>query len=547
MPLWILSGGFFPVDGAPAVLRALMLANPVTYGVAAIRLGLGATAGAPVGMAWRWRCWPRARQGSSRGPCRRWGGRSTGDLGWAGPALFGAAFAGATLLPLSSEAAFAAALAGGMDPSSALAWATAGNTLGCALNVALGRWARDRMEPRLRASRAGTQALEAVERWGGWSLALSWLPVVGDPLTVAAGVARVPLWLVAVVVPGCGSRATRRSRLRWACGNAAGSDSNRVNRSRWASRHRTRAGTSFEPDRAPPPPTRVCNCPGARLRPAGAHPLGPRAGSGAPHAHDGRPCARPPLPVRARSPACRRGRPRAVRPQRRRLDLRQRRRATVRESVLSVAAAQPGMRRIVDHLSSAPSERAILRHTTARPCLLSPTPSPRSTPTAAAFLGAYDALTPEQRSSARRRWLDRRRDRAAPRQIRDGHADDSAEAGRGRRRPPRRRDARRRAPRHPRWRFCARTPGRRCRPPPSRSSGQTVRPTPAGATASPTSRTQWAAFAAELRPRPPRRALMAHPRAGALRADGAARFIGAHIDHHARQLARLRASDGFPA
>lgn len=52
MPLWILSGGFFPVDGAPAVLRAVMLANPVTYGVAAIRLGLAGpeAAGAPVGL-----------------------------------------------------------------------------------------------------------------------------------------------------------------------------------------------------------------------------------------------------------------------------------------------------------------------------------------------------------------------------------------------------------------------------------------------------------------------------------------------------------------
>ncbi|HEX8386658.1 MAG TPA: ABC transporter permease [Rubricoccaceae bacterium] len=52
MPLWILSGGFFPVDGAPAVLRAVMLANPVTYGVAAIRIGLAGpgAAGAPVGL-----------------------------------------------------------------------------------------------------------------------------------------------------------------------------------------------------------------------------------------------------------------------------------------------------------------------------------------------------------------------------------------------------------------------------------------------------------------------------------------------------------------
>ncbi|HEX8299129.1 MAG TPA: ABC transporter permease, partial [Rubricoccaceae bacterium] len=50
MPLWILSGGFFPIDGAPDVLRWAMLANPVTYGVAAIRIGFGTPAGAPVGL-----------------------------------------------------------------------------------------------------------------------------------------------------------------------------------------------------------------------------------------------------------------------------------------------------------------------------------------------------------------------------------------------------------------------------------------------------------------------------------------------------------------
>ena len=131
-----------------------------------------------------------------------------------GPALFGAAFAGATLLPLSSEAAFAAALVRGMPPAEALAWATAGNTLGCALNVALGRWGRTRAEPRLAASAAGRHALAAVERWGGWALAASWLPVVGDPLTLAAGVARVPLGVVAVVVPAL--RLARYAAIAWA-------------------------------------------------------------------------------------------------------------------------------------------------------------------------------------------------------------------------------------------------------------------------------------------------------------------------------------------
>ena len=133
---------------------------------------------------------------------------------WGGPALFGAAFAGATLLPLSSEAAFAAALAGGMPVPAALAWASAGNTLGCALNVALGRWGRARAAPRLQASRAGRRALAVVERWGAWSLGLSWLPVIGDPLTVAAGVARVPLGVVAAVVPAL--RVARYAAIAWA-------------------------------------------------------------------------------------------------------------------------------------------------------------------------------------------------------------------------------------------------------------------------------------------------------------------------------------------
>ncbi|HKQ96299.1 MAG TPA: ABC transporter permease, partial [Candidatus Polarisedimenticolia bacterium] len=45
MPLWLLSGAFFPAAGAPGWLRALMAANPLTYGVAALRHLLGPAAG----------------------------------------------------------------------------------------------------------------------------------------------------------------------------------------------------------------------------------------------------------------------------------------------------------------------------------------------------------------------------------------------------------------------------------------------------------------------------------------------------------------------
>lgn len=40
VPMWLLSGAFFPLDGAPAWLRAVMAANPLTYGVAALRRAL---------------------------------------------------------------------------------------------------------------------------------------------------------------------------------------------------------------------------------------------------------------------------------------------------------------------------------------------------------------------------------------------------------------------------------------------------------------------------------------------------------------------------
>ena len=37
LPIWLLSGAFFPATGAPAPLRWLMTINPLTYGMAALR------------------------------------------------------------------------------------------------------------------------------------------------------------------------------------------------------------------------------------------------------------------------------------------------------------------------------------------------------------------------------------------------------------------------------------------------------------------------------------------------------------------------------
>lgn len=52
MPMWILSGALFPPSGAPGWLRAVMLVNPVSHALDAVRAALysgGGMAGAPVG------------------------------------------------------------------------------------------------------------------------------------------------------------------------------------------------------------------------------------------------------------------------------------------------------------------------------------------------------------------------------------------------------------------------------------------------------------------------------------------------------------------
>lgn len=110
--------------------------------------------------------------------------------------LFVLALVAATLLPAQSEAALVGLLLSGTySTAGLLAAATLGNTLGSLVNWLLGRsiehYRKRRWFP------ASAEQLERAQRWyrryGRWSLLLSWLPVVGDPLTLVAGVMREPL------------------------------------------------------------------------------------------------------------------------------------------------------------------------------------------------------------------------------------------------------------------------------------------------------------------------------------------------------------------
>jgi membrane protein YqaA with SNARE-associated domain len=110
-------------------------------------------------------------------------------------ALFGWSFLAATILPLGSEPALFAMVARGYSVPAAVAVATAGNYLGACTTYWVGRGAASVLEARhgFHPSARQRRAATLVSRWGQPVLILSWVPLIGDALVAAAGMARMPL------------------------------------------------------------------------------------------------------------------------------------------------------------------------------------------------------------------------------------------------------------------------------------------------------------------------------------------------------------------
>ncbi|BCR03096.1 membrane protein [Desulfuromonas versatilis] len=120
-------------------------------------------------------------------------------------ALFLLSFLAATLIPLGSEWLLATLLLNGGDALLAVSLATAGNTLGALTTYAVGLWGGTFLIERvLRIDASSRQRAERLyARFGSWSLLLSWLPVIGDPLCLAGGILRVaPLRFVLLAGSG---------------------------------------------------------------------------------------------------------------------------------------------------------------------------------------------------------------------------------------------------------------------------------------------------------------------------------------------------------
>ena len=108
--------------------------------------------------------------------------------------LFTISFLAATILPFSSELTLVGLIAtSNYDNLLLLIVASFGNILGSAVNWALGFYSRNLTTKKWFPFKE--RQIERSSAWfrkfGKWSLLFVWIPIIGDPLTLAAGLLRV--------------------------------------------------------------------------------------------------------------------------------------------------------------------------------------------------------------------------------------------------------------------------------------------------------------------------------------------------------------------
>ena len=117
--------------------------------------------------------------------------------------LFTISFLAATILPFSSELTLAGLIAtSNYDNLLLLIVASFGNTLGSVVNWALGFYSRNLTTKNWFPFK--DKQIENSSKWfskfGKWSLLFAWVPFIGDPLTLVAGLLRVKFFEFLILV-----------------------------------------------------------------------------------------------------------------------------------------------------------------------------------------------------------------------------------------------------------------------------------------------------------------------------------------------------------
>lgn len=117
-------------------------------------------------------------------------------------ALFLLSFLASTLIPLGSEWLLVAMLLKNHDPVLSVALASFGNYCGACTTYAIGIYGGPLLIRKvLRIDEATEQRADRLyARYGSWSLLLSWLPVIGDPLCLVGGLLKVGFTRFSILV-----------------------------------------------------------------------------------------------------------------------------------------------------------------------------------------------------------------------------------------------------------------------------------------------------------------------------------------------------------
>lgn len=115
--------------------------------------------------------------------------------------LFISALVSATLIPFGSEALLIYDIKEGYNLYLLLFFATFGNSLGSIINYFLGlKGEQFLVKKRLLKEERVLKTKKYFDKYGAWSILLSWLPIIGDPITFIAGVLKFNLKLFILLV-----------------------------------------------------------------------------------------------------------------------------------------------------------------------------------------------------------------------------------------------------------------------------------------------------------------------------------------------------------
>lgn len=133
-------------------------------------------------------------------------------LGYIG--LFLAGFLSSTILPMNSEGVLLILLAQDFDPWWCVVVATIGNSLGGLTNYWIGSLGKTKWLTRFGISAEKLANFEIkINKYSYWLAFFSWIPFIGDPMTIALGYFRVSLLKVTLLI--ISGKLLRYALLTW--------------------------------------------------------------------------------------------------------------------------------------------------------------------------------------------------------------------------------------------------------------------------------------------------------------------------------------------